>query len=49
MNLGVAERMKEVYYSFIQNIGKMNRAYEQYVEDFQRINQQWLNYFWRPS
>jgi hypothetical protein len=26
----------------------MNQLYKQHFEDMQRVNQQWLNLFWKP-
>jgi hypothetical protein len=42
------ERMNELYKRFIKSNEKMNQVSKQHFEDMQRINQQWLNLFWRP-
>jgi hypothetical protein len=40
--------MNEVNKEFVENYVKMNQLYKQHFEDMQRMNQQWLNLFWRP-
>ena len=40
--------MNELYKEFIKSNEKMNQLNKQHFEDMQRINQQWLNLFWRP-
>ena len=34
--------------SLLKIMQKLNQLYKQHFEDVQRINQQWLNFFWRP-
>ena len=40
--------MNQVSKELFENYTKMSHLYKQHFEDMQRMNQQWLNLFWRP-
>ena len=42
------EKMNEIYNEFIKSNEHLIELYKQYFDEMQRINQQWINLFWKP-
>ena len=40
--------VNEVNKEFVDNYAKINQLYKQHFEDMERMNQQWLDSFWKP-